>query len=42
MWKMRNTPCKTGIWVETVKRVKNEKMTLYDLYNRENTEIRGK
>ena len=41
-WKMRNAHCGTGIWVETVENVENEKCTLYDLYNRENTEIRGK
>jgi Fe-S-cluster containining protein len=31
-----------GIWRETLKNVENEKCTLYDLDNSENTEIRGK
>ena len=37
VWKMRNTPCRTEIWVETVKKMEYEKCTLYDLDNRENS-----
>ena len=39
---MRNATCRSGIWVETVINMENEKSTLYDLDNRENTEIWGK
>jgi hypothetical protein len=36
---MRNAHGWTGIWVETVKNFENEKCTLYDIDNSENTEI---